>query len=639
MLEEWMASTRSRRAAGALLLAAAALGACNGDEAGGGGRRLAASGPGGIDITPAVPVNLTESDLASAATFAWNEFIALNWPAVPQNAQPNTRGFPDTSKLFGDTTYHGPLVWHTFRSKIEIFPVPGSTPNGYDTTAVDYGYDAAPQYTYQNSYGQSGTPPWINLDENDEIGLTAMYAGVASGVGYTNGLILFTAKANRQEYRYAAGNRFFDATYAAPAKKASAAYVTLNSASPPAGNDSIASLPDSTIEIKAAWRALGPNDDSTRFYRTTVRYYRSQTPGDTTFVDTTFALVALHIIQKTPNQPHFVFATFEQADNILSATGARVEDENGNLNAGFASLSPTAPVVTSTPGSDTRPSTTNPDSGYSRQNIQQLGPPTSDSVPGSRLYYRNTPDSSSATSVVYYDTEGPVAVNRRVHPIPQTVIDANVAAHAAMAAYAQENNLQPAVWQYYKLVNVQYTPLDKPAGQPYTGADSSTYYLANSVVETNHNLQVFSGQFQPGFTGDSAGIPITVNYGTNLITDWCGYNTPGLGGCQTTDTPRVTINGPFHNVRYSGTAYNMGGCMGCHGNAQLGGADFSFLLLEGNNTHVQTGDPDTAPLDNEKYLQIFAAARAAPTGQPAGRPASRSTSPPANPPATRPAGQ
>jgi hypothetical protein len=607
-----MTNGRSRRAAGLLLMAAAALGACRGDRVG--GSDPAAGAAGGITISPVAPVNLTDNTLAGAANFAWSEFIALNWPAVPQTGQPNTRGVADTNALFGDTT-QGPLVWHTFRSKIEIFSRDSTGPNGYDTTAVDYGYDAAPQYQYVSNYqGPAGPTPWINLDENDEIGLTAMYAGVASDVGYTDGLILFTAKANRQEYRYVAANRFFDTTYANPAKRASAAYVTLNSASPPAGSDTIASLPDSTIEIKAAWRALTQAEaDSGRFYQTTVRYYRPTTQGDTVFVDTTFGLVALHIIQKTPGQPHFVFATFEQADNILSPTGARVEDENGNLNAGFASLSPTAPMVTSTVASK-------PDSGYySPQNIQQLGPPTSDSVPGSRLYYRNTPDIAK-NDTVYHDTEGPVAVNRRVHSIPQTIIDANVAAHDAMAAYATENNLPAAVWQYYKLVNVQYAPIDKPAGMPYTGADSATYYLSNSVVETNHNLQVFSGQFQPGFnkdiSTDSGTVRVSVNSGTNLITDWCGRNASrAVAGCPPkTDTAFYMDTATFYNVRFNGNAYNMGGCMGCHGNAQLGGSDFSFILGEVNNTKVQTADPVAAPMDTQKFMLIFAAARAGPAG-------------------------
>ena len=43
----------------------------------------------------------------------------------------------------------------------------------------------------------------------------------------------------------------------------------------------------------------------------------------------TWALIALHIIQKTPSAPDFIFATFEYTNNILTADGKPVEDQNG----------------------------------------------------------------------------------------------------------------------------------------------------------------------------------------------------------------------------------------------------------------------------------------------------------------------
>ena len=260
-----MAMGRSKPAAGLVLLFAT-LGACGGDGGGAGGaggaRDEAAAPGGGIDVSWNVPGNLTDTTLAGAANFAWNEFIALNWPAVTQNGQPRTRDMPDTTAHFGDPSHQGPLVWHTYRSKVEIFPPVGSRPNGYTTdSTTSFGYDAAPQYTYASAVSPaSGTAsdstPWINLDENDEIGLDAMYAGVGTGAGYTNGLILFTAKANRSEYTYVARNRFFDPAVAVPARAASAQFVVDSLRSPPPGSPAIASLPTGTIEIKAAWRQL-----------------------------------------------------------------------------------------------------------------------------------------------------------------------------------------------------------------------------------------------------------------------------------------------------------------------------------------------------------------------------------------------
>jgi hypothetical protein len=84
-----------------------------------------------------------------AAAFSWQEFIALNWPAGPQQGMPGQRDTPSKTLKFGDTTYSGPLVWQTFRGKVEIFPGNGNPfiftpPPGYPGPAGDksFGYDA-----------------------------------------------------------------------------------------------------------------------------------------------------------------------------------------------------------------------------------------------------------------------------------------------------------------------------------------------------------------------------------------------------------------------------------------------------------------------------------------------------------------
>ncbi len=107
-----------------------------------------------ITVGPAVPGDIPRgapsAQLAQAAAFAWQEFIALNWPALPQSAMAGTRDTPDTACAFDDPSCTSrPKVWETFRSKLELFPGNFQPPNGYSTTAPDYGYDAAPAYNYQ----------------------------------------------------------------------------------------------------------------------------------------------------------------------------------------------------------------------------------------------------------------------------------------------------------------------------------------------------------------------------------------------------------------------------------------------------------------------------------------------------------
>src|SRR5882762_328486 len=90
-----------------------------------------------ITISSTVPDELNPAgggaptaSIQQAAAFAWQEFIALNWPAVNQTGGVNQRDTPDNNCKFGDPNCKGPLVWETFRGKVEIFPGQG-TPPGY----------------------------------------------------------------------------------------------------------------------------------------------------------------------------------------------------------------------------------------------------------------------------------------------------------------------------------------------------------------------------------------------------------------------------------------------------------------------------------------------------------------------------
>jgi len=278
-------------------------------------------------------------------------------------------------------------------------------------------------------------------------------------------------------------------------------------------------------------------------------------------VDDTFALLALHIIHKTPTAPYFIFATFEQADNITDASGNPVEDEDGKF-IGKPAASAFSPVIVShnaTPGGG----------------FQTFTPTQSDvRAPLGQLYYQNLPNQGLP--------EGTVLVNRRKHAILRDVVLANETAHQAIAAYVQANF--PAgtksPWAYYKLVNVQSVPLaGKIPGQDYTKADAATFYQANSVVETDYDLQVFSGRFYPG---TYAGL-------ANTITDFNPNGTP-FANVVYQPLPLPAAGQPTFQGQ---TGYNMGGCMGCHGNAQQGGADFSFILRGG-----PVAAPDASPGGN-----------------------------------------
>lgn len=526
---------------------------------------------------------------AQASAFAWQEFIALNWPAGPQQGQPNQREAPSSTCRFGDPSAGcSLLVWETLRAKAEIFPGDSNPPPGYSgsTAATSWGYDALPAYDYAQpiaacDMSQSNDPtPWINLDETDQITLDNMYAGVVDA-GSSPGnsspqLIRFLAKANRSQYVYVAGNsdptNFLDQWWSqipSDVVTATKTYLATNKASPPSGSSTMVSLPDGTIEVKAGWRPLNKMEITHgRFHTQTVRFYESGS-GAPCYHDATWGLVALHIIQKTPSAPYFIYATFEQADNIMTADGKPVEDDDGNIIVKPEPATATSPQVCLV---DPQPPVTTPTVPEVTSNLGTViltGDPAACKPlptanycgsPGDQLYYRNAtfPPPNNQPSA------GNICVDKRDNAIPDYVIAANTQAHTAIANYLKQNNLPAAPWHAYKLVNVQYYPYDKipnptlPNGSLYTAQPPftaknpapSSYYQANIVVETNRSLQLFAGGLSP-----------------NLSTEW---NQDGT---------------PHKNSYYAGVFHNMGGCMGCHGSqgqnpAGMAG-DFSVILARG----------------------------------------------------------
>ena len=478
-------------------------------------------------------------------------------------------------------------------------------PPGYPGPSADpsWGYDALPVYNYSSTIDacdpqQKRDPtPWINLDETDQITLDNIYAGVAPSDAPDNSapqLIRFLAKANRSQYVYVAGNSLATdwtkqwwSIIPDDVVKNTKSYLADKRVSPPQGSKTMVSLPYGTVEVKAGWRPLSRSEMSSgRFHTQTVRFYEFASDGKSEcYHDATWGLVALHIIQKTPSAPYFIYATFEQADNILTANGTRVEDENGKITLKPQPATATSPQVCLVDPQPqvSAPMPNKPEITSTRGSVILTADPTTCKpatvrycdTPGSQLYLRNVthkppiPNSEPGG--------GNICINRRENPIPDDVIAVNRQAHAAINGYLRENGIKSAPWSLYKLVNVQFFPYDKliyasrPNGSLYmatppysaTNPAPSTFYQANIVVETNRSLQLFSGGLSPTIT-----------------TDW-------------------NADGTAHkNTYYGGHFYNMGGCLGCHGSQgqnPLGMAgDFSVILARGSTGTAMPEPPSKA---------------------------------------------
>jgi hypothetical protein len=624
-----------------------------------------------IQVLPDIPGGARTATNRDAAYYAWQEFIALNWPNVPVSGKaamsgPGAREVADTTLQFGQSPLgssasYPALVWESTRHRSEIYTGSSTPPNGYTNNAnVSWGYNSTPGYVYPGlqikpasassncKAIKPGLTPFINLDEASQIGLCKMYSGVPYSNAAPSNFVLFMAKGNYMEYGYIASRGWYNTTVlknpsskGTPAKPVAsfantAGYIVTQGELPAPGglNGSAApgnyvSFPDGTLEFKAAFRVATDAERQAYengqpipggYHVAPIRYYQQVGTNSFKYVDTCGVLLSLHIIHKTPSAPYFIFATFEHKDNVIGPDGKPVEDANGNQNANaFTSAAPTplpSPYVY--PSSSTAPAgkyltnATSPNvievpsqfnSATKTVAVQNFNPGPNDQG-GQRSTtqssYQNTRDGNTSTLPAANsspESASYISVNRRRFSIPSTpIIDVNEDIHKliSMYGYGATNN----VWLNYKLVNVQWVPagnqIQKTPGKLYGDKSGGakplipveSFYLSNSLVETNLELSAFSGQFGPFVPNKYDGLSITDFYYSQ--TPYINNNIYVSGKPQTVTK---NVGDPFYNIYTTGGPYNMGGCMGCHGNATVFGSDASFIL-KGAPFHIEGIEPN-----------------------------------------------
>lgn len=463
------------------------------------------------EVPSDIPDNFNRTDLIN---FAWQHFIALNWPAKNDynfyaNGGVGGRGEPSTEAgaTFANVTSSNlPLLtWHTYAHKTEfINGQPNLTP--WDQLG-------APSYTYKNVNASNNCDPsskynrFNNLDENSQLGLCTVYGGAGTHGNTGGSEILFEAKVNKDNYEYVRQNSLNRySVYQTNSANTKAALAQYGANTYPCPSDVIC-FPqggyqgqEGSVEIKAAWRALTGGEDATKYYTREVIVYH-ELNDDVCFTNETYALVGLHIIHKTNNLPAYMFATWQHVDNVSGGS-------------------------------------------YYANNPDHVGDPQ---------FYRDSLDMTGVGPERI--PGGSIQVTpTTVHPIADDVRGVTAMVHAALPS--------TSIWQNYRLTGVQGIPVDIA-----NASSDPDYYLANDVIETNYTLRKYQGNLSQG------GIVLSHN-----------------------------------NTFYKGGSYNMGGCQGCHGQAQSAkGSDFNFLLKASKKAPLEAetiSESDDAATLQARYKEL-----------------------------------
>lgn len=229
--------------------------------------------------------------------FSWESFLALNWPAAPD-------GRPDESRTLADIT--APRVWSSWRAASTIFLPDGGKPAAW--TGLPEG---EPTLFRAKAAWRAHT---TSADENFQ-------AFTGPLVDQNGKWVRYEVLVNREEFTYIYENALYNLD----------GQVAFSQR--PADNDVIFPFDDASrqvhgaTEIKLAWKELDPKkDDRSRFFVAKVKISPSEPPpkGQTEVPprEVEAGLVGMHVSVHSRSSPEWIWATFEQVDNVRTRRDA-----------------------------------------------------------------------------------------------------------------------------------------------------------------------------------------------------------------------------------------------------------------------------------------------------------------------------
>jgi hypothetical protein len=352
-----------------------------------------------------VPSNFPGNPIQFFDDFSWKSFVALVWPALS-----GQRGMPDMSRKVGDVS--GPLVFETFKADWELYQPEPTMWNLFPADSPCAGFSAGFNDLVLASFSKFG-----NLGE-------AGFGHLAHALPAQNKTwVRYATAFNETEYTQLFNGKLYILN-------------NLQMASP-------VTFQNGAIDLKSAWIAMTGMTHPERYY---TRVAKVMDPITGVCSDTLVGLVGLHIVQKTPSRPQWIWSSFEQVDNVPPASPGAPNPPSFAFNNGLG---------TPMPNSD-------PNGGF--------------------------PPSDWSNPQVYNVT--------RVQPIATSTRDTNLKYQQALGG----------VWQFYQLVVTQWPVPPNgvppqgpvPASQsglpgftfPGTGATTS---FANTTLETWDQKSITTG--------------------------------------------------------------------------------------------------------------------------------------------------
>jgi hypothetical protein len=233
--------------------------------------------------------------------FAWRAFLALNWPA-------DASGDPDRNKTLADP---GPRVWDYWIEPSHVFKLEGADPDPWPKSLAEARTPLART--------KAAWTTTVRADQN-------LQAFSGPLVDQNGKWVRYQVKINRQEFDYLVQNKLFNLDgQIAFSRNGPVSFPVSDPAAQKRG----------AIELKMAWKELGPTDIPARYYVVDGQVKNNDTGS---FEPRRLALVGMHIAMRTTSSPQWMWATFEHVDNVNAnefESGVGVNGQSVPLHANF----------------------------------------------------------------------------------------------------------------------------------------------------------------------------------------------------------------------------------------------------------------------------------------------------------------
>jgi hypothetical protein len=377
--------------------------------------------PSDVCIPPSVPGGLP---IDYFDDYSWRAFIALVWPALS-----GQRGVPDTNKPLtaGDT----PLVFETYKADWETFQPGGAPPSDFNSNSSLWTSNPAQSPCPRAQPGDFLLAP---ISKFGNVGLAGVGDLVSVLIAQNGTFVRYLAAYNQSEFNQIRDRQWYLAA-------------NLPQNQNPVGPDIV--FANGALDVKSAWIDMR-NVANPERYHTRPAWLVDPISGRCGDAPVAVGLVGLHIVQKTPKPPQWIWSTFEQIDNVPPPTYV-------------PPTPPNRPVQTFTFNDGT-------------------AMPMPTSIPPSFIW-------SNARNA----TTPPRPVNiQRLTPIHSKTAATNVIWQNALKA-------QSSVWQFYQLTMTQWpVPQSMPANSgsiqfSFPGALNATSAYANTTLETWDQKNIRTG--------------------------------------------------------------------------------------------------------------------------------------------------